>query len=95
MKVTTFGVAVVATLWAAITSFTELVLGGLVFVDITLPKRSFSPFLHEIPDTVRDDVLTAHKVGLQMLGWPLIVALLLWMVAYAVAARTGQHKTDK
>jgi hypothetical protein len=95
MKLTTFGVAVVATLWAAVTSFTQLVLGGMVFVDITLPKRSFLPFLHEIPDTVRDDVLTAHKVGLKMLGWPLIVAVLLWMVAYAVAVRTGQHKSEE
>ena len=91
---TTLGLAVAATLWAAVTSFVQLVLGGMVFVDITLPKRSFSPFLHEIPPVVRDDVISAHKASLEILGWPLIAAVLLWAVAYTVAV-WAMRKTDR
>ena len=87
--------AVVLSLWATYVSVLHVGgAGRMLFVDSSLPHRSFEAFLHEIPGQVRDDVLRGHESGMRMTAIPLMLSSLLWFTSY-VACELQRKRTKR
>ena len=86
--------AAALSLWAIYVSVLHFGgIGRMLFVDSYLPHRSVDAFLHEIPASVREDVLTGHEDGVRIIAIPLILSSLLWLSSYAIAEL--QRKRNK
>ena len=86
--------AVALSLWAIYVSVLHFGgIGRMLFVDSNLPHRSVDAFLHEIPASLREDVLIGHEGGVRMVAIPLILSSLLWLSSYVIAEL--QRKRNK
>ena len=87
--------AVLATLWAALAVNVTARGNPMLFVDVLMPKRSFDAYLHETAEPLKDDILTAHQRGVQLVRTPLVAATALWLVAFLIAAGIQLTRKNK
>ena len=90
VKLVVLTVALIVSAWAALRAWVHLTMGKMVFIDSFL-DGSHQDFLHNIPETVRDDVLAGHDRVVHLLAWPLILAVLAWFGVYLLTEWQRKH----
>ena len=83
--------AILVSLWATYVTMVHLRMGGMIFIDMLLPKESSKAFIQEIPEEVRNDVVTGHLRGLRIVVFPLITTAVLWLGAYIITEWQRRH----
>jgi len=82
IKYVLVGMAILSSIWAAYSTIIRTNMHKMIFTDIHIPKRSVHAFLHDIPESVRDDIFIGLQRGLESVIYPLIIAGALWITVY-------------